>query len=168
MAFIKRRITKAGTTSTALVESYRGEGGPRQRVIANMHGMESLAVALGRLAALRHRLRVERAELERDLAPAEEFYRVMTSNTLGGRVWTAEERKEIDRLMRDRKRLLKRVAEIDKQLAQIQKEGAAIKKYCAATNEEIRAEADSYAKRLDEDKAFELGLKEMAKMRRRI
>jgi hypothetical protein len=36
---VRKRTTKAGTVSTALVESYRDDQGrPRQRLIANLHG----------------------------------------------------------------------------------------------------------------------------------
>jgi hypothetical protein len=50
MTHIRRRITKAGSTSTALVESYRNENGqPRQRLIANLHGEPDTLSALARL-----------------------------------------------------------------------------------------------------------------------
>ena len=39
--------------STALVESYRQDGKIRHRLIANLHGAESLVAAVGRLAAER-------------------------------------------------------------------------------------------------------------------
>jgi hypothetical protein len=39
MAYIRRRTSKAGAISTALVEAYRdGQGRPRQRLLANLHG----------------------------------------------------------------------------------------------------------------------------------
>jgi len=117
MAFIRRRITKTGVVSTALVESYRGsDGKPRHRLIANLHGAETLTAALGRLAALRDRLRNERVGLESERPDAEKFYETVTLDTLHGRVWSAAEGKEIDPLMKARKRLLKRLAEIETEL----------------------------------------------------
>lgn len=59
------------------------------------------------------------------------------------------------RLLRDRKRLLKRMTAIDKQLERIQREGAAIKKHCTATADEIRVEAHKHAKKLDQGWAME-------------
>ena len=136
--------------STALVESYWQDGKLRHRLIANLHGAENLVAALGRLAAEREAVRKERAELELSIPHAEEFYQVITTAVRNGHVWSPDERKEIDRLLRDRKRLLKRVTAIDKQLERIQREGAAIKKHCAATADEIRAETHKHAKKLDQ------------------
>ncbi len=166
MAFIRKRKTRTGVVSTALIESYRGENGPRHRVLANLHGTHTLIAALGRLAALRSRLRNERARLEPDIGPAEKFYQVMTSATLAKKVWTSEQRKEIDQLLRARKRLLRRVAKIDSQLDKIQREGVAIKKHCTTTDTEIRAEAAKWAKRLEDDEALELGKAFMLKRMR--
>jgi hypothetical protein len=59
------------------------------------------------------------------------------------------------RLLRDRKRLLKRMTAIDKQLERIQRERAAIKKHCTATADEIRVEAHKHAKKLDQGWAME-------------
>jgi hypothetical protein len=167
MAFVRRRITKTGQISTALVESYRGSSGgkPRHRLIANLHGAETLAAALGRLAALRDRLRKKRDQL--DLAAANEFYASFTQQTMAGRVWTVDERKDIDRLLKARKRLLKRVAEIDAQLEQVQREGVAIKKHCKPTADEIRAEVAKHAKQLDDAEAHELAVKIMGSKRGR-
>ena len=141
--------------STALVESYRQDGKIRHRLIANLHGAESLVAALGWLAAKNEAVRKERAELEPSIPHAEEFYQVITTAVRNGHVWSADERKEIDRLLRDRKRLLKRMTAIDKQLERIQREGTAIKKHCTATADEIRAEANKHAKKLDQDVAME-------------
>ena len=142
--------------STALVESYRQDGKIRHRLIANLHGAESLVAALGRLAAEWEALGRERAELEPSIPHAEEFYQVITTAVRNGHVWSPDQRKEIDRLLRDRKRLLKRMTTIDKQLERIQREGAAIKKHCTATAEEIRAEAAAHAKTLDQKWALDL------------
>ena len=75
---------------------------------------------------------------------------MITTAVRNGHVWSPDERKEIDRLLRDRKRLLKRMTAIDKQLERIQREGTAIKKHCTATADEIRAEAHKHAKKLDQ------------------
>ena len=97
----------------------------------------------------------ERAELEPSIPHAEEFYQVITTAVRNGHVWSPDDRKEIDRLLRDRKRLLKRMTAIDKQLERIQREDAAIKKHCTASADEIRAEANKHAKKLDQDVAME-------------
>ena len=65
--------------STALVKSCRQDGKIRQRLIANLHGAESLVAALGRLAAEMEALRKERAKLEPSIPHAEEFYQVITT-----------------------------------------------------------------------------------------
>lgn len=158
MAFIRTRKTRTGVISTALVESYRRDGKSRHRIIANLHGAESLTVALGRLAAKRDRFREERQRLEPSIKDATKFYEVFTTATMDGRAWTAEERVEIGRLLRQRKRLLKRGAEIDKQLDRIQCEGVAIKKHSTASADEIRAEAVKHAKYLYDRECFELGM----------
>ena len=142
--------------STALVESYRQDGKIRHRLIANLHGAESLVAALGWLAAKNEAVRKERAELEPSIPHAEEFYQVITTAVRNGHVWSLDERKEIDRLLRDRKRLLRRMTAIDKQLERIQREDAAIKKHCTASADEIRAEANKHAKTLDHGRAMEL------------
>ena len=156
MAFIRKRTTRRGVISTALVESYRQDGKIRHRLIANLHGAESLVAALGRLAAEREAVRKERAELEPSIPHAEEFYQVITTAVRNGHVWSPDERKEIDRLLRDRKRLLRRMTAIDKQLERIQRADAAIKKHCTASADEIRAEANKHAKTLDHGRAMEL------------
>jgi len=155
MAFIRKRTTRRGVISTALVESYRQDGKIRHRLIANLHGAESLVAAVGRLAAEREAVRKERAELESSIPHAEEFYQVITTAVRNGHVWSPDDRKEIDRLLRDRKRLLRRMTAIDKQLERIQREDAAIKKHCTASADEIRAEANKHAKKLDQDVAME-------------
>ena len=138
MGFVRRRTTKTGTVSTALVED--------------------TLQALGRLAAERDSLRKERAKLEPELPHAEKFYQVVMVNMGTGRRYSDDELKEIDRLMKARKRLLKRVAEIDARLSVIAKEGAIIKKHCTATTEEIRAAANAHAEELRNKEAYALGV----------
>jgi len=159
MAYVKRRTTKTGAISTTLVESYRDERGrPRQRILANLHGAEDTLHARAQLAVNRDRLRKERKQLEPDIPHVEKFYEIVTLNTLHGHRYSDEERKEIDSLMKARKRLLKRLAEIDTQLAEIQKEGAIIKRHCHASADEIRSAASAYAKKLYDEECYKLGL----------
>jgi hypothetical protein len=145
MPFVRSRATKAGTISTALVESYRDEKGkPRQRTLANLHGAPDPMHALAKLAAQRDRLRKERAELEPDIPHLEKFCETVTLATLNGHVFSPIERKEANSLLEACKRLLKRIEEIDSRLAQIQKDGATIKRYCTASPDEIRAAVREY------------------------
>src|SRR5512143_773567 len=112
MAFIRKRITKNRIVSTALVEAYRDENGkPRQRLIANLRGAETLAEALGRLAAERDSLRKERAKLAPHIEWAQDW--VDHEDDLIEVVLGADRRKEAERNLRDAKRLLKRVKAID-------------------------------------------------------
>jgi len=68
MAFVRKRTTKTGACSAALVETYRNpDGKPRQRVLANLHGAETVLDALAKLAAQREVLRAERAQLESEV-----------------------------------------------------------------------------------------------------
>ncbi len=100
MPFVRRRTTKAGSVSTTLVEAYRDENGrPRQRILANLHGADTLLEALAKLSAQRERLRKEKAELEPELESAARFYETFTTAVLSGRKYSAAERKEVNRLM---------------------------------------------------------------------
>jgi hypothetical protein len=95
--------------------------------------VEDTLHALARLAVQRDRLRKERAELEPQLPHAEKFHEVVMVNLGAGHSYSDDELKEIDRLMKLRKWLLKRAAEIDARLAQIQKDGVIVKKHCQAS-----------------------------------
>jgi len=159
MAYVKRRTTPSGALSTTLVESYRGTNGrPRQRILANLHGAETVLGALAKLAAWRERLRQEREAMAADMRSAQEFYTVVTSSTLQGRAYSIAERKEIDRLMRARKRLLKRAARIDADLARIQKDGPVIKKHCTATAAEVQAAIRKFKEELEQSDALATGV----------
>jgi hypothetical protein len=92
---------------------------------------------------------------------AEQFYETVTLNTLDGHCYLPEERIEIDRLLRQRRRLLKRIAEIDHLLAKIAKEGAIIKPHCPASPDEIRALVGKYQKQMHDEECFRLGFKIM-------
>ena len=61
MAYVRKRTTKAGMVSTALVEAYRDEQGrPRQRILANLHGEPDTLRAWARLEYRRVHLRKHR------------------------------------------------------------------------------------------------------------
>jgi hypothetical protein len=64
MAYVRKRTTKAGTVSTALVESYRDDQGrPRQRLIANLHGESDPLRALAEITMMWDGLQAELEEL---------------------------------------------------------------------------------------------------------
>ena len=161
MAFIRKQITKTGAVSTALVNSYRDGGKVRHRLIANLHGAETLAIALGQLAAERDRLRKERAKQEPDLEAVRWVHKTMfladlAGDRYGGFDMEKTSPQEINSRYREAGKILKRVAEMNSRLDQIQREGVAIKKHCTASKVEIRAEAEKHAKHLHERDALEM------------
>jgi hypothetical protein len=165
MAYVHRRTTKAGLQSTALVEAYRDDQGrPRQRRLANLHGEPDPLRALAKLAVQRDALRKERDALAAEAVHADRFYETISSNALaagpGGitALYSTAERKEIDRLMRQRERLLKRLAAVNRILARIQKDGVVIKKHCAATPDEVQAAIKAHQAERDKAEAEMLGL----------
>jgi hypothetical protein len=83
--------------------------------------------------------RKERAELEPNVEPAERFYQTITLSTLHGHVYSVEDRKDLDWLLKARKLLLNRIAAIDRKLADIAKEATIIKPHFQASPDEIRA-----------------------------
>jgi chromosome segregation ATPase len=150
MAFVRKRETEVGSISTALVEAYRdAEGKPRQRTLANLHGAESTLEALARLAAQRDILREEKAALDPELKDAQEFYEQIMSAAAVGRKHSKVERRDIDRLLRARKKMMRRSEKIAAVLAQIEREGAVVKKHCAASPDEIQAEIQAFQERLN-------------------
>ena len=151
MAFIRRRVTERGTTSTTLVEAYRDEEGrPRQRVLANLYGTDSTLAALAKLAALRERLREEKGKLDPGVEELDRIYSGVMANVAGGHRYAPTERREIDRLMRERKRRMKRIETVNADLERIQRDGAVISKHCDASDEEIQGAIRSYQKELRE------------------
>ncbi len=113
MAFVRRRATTSGglfTTPgvcTTLVESYRDTSGrPRQRILANLHGEATTLEALAKLAALRERLREEKAGFDRDLKEADKYYHWFTTASLDGQTFSAEEKMFINGLLPARERLI--------------------------------------------------------------
>ena len=159
MAYVRARTTAAGVPSTALVEAYRdAQGRPRQRLLANLHGEPTLLKAMAKVAALRRALRKEKEGLAADAVNADRFYEAVTQGTLHGKRWSAAERKEIDQLMLQRARLLKRLARIERDLDAIQKYGVAIKKHCTATSDEVQAAIKAYEKERHDAECRALGL----------
>jgi hypothetical protein len=104
---------------------------------------------------------VRKGLLEPNVEPVERFYQTITLNTLRGHVYSVEDRNDIDRLLKARKRLLNRIAAIDRKLADIAKEAAIIKPHCQASPDEIRALAGKCQKQIRNQAAFELGLRLM-------
>ena len=89
MAFVRTR-TRGDLISTALVEAYRNERGqPRQRLLANLHGEPDLLSALAKLAARRDDLRKEQDALAADAVAANQFYEIVTLNTLHGKQYSS-------------------------------------------------------------------------------
>jgi chromosome segregation ATPase len=159
MAYVRRRTTKAGAISTALVEAYRdGRGRPRQRQLANLHGELTPLKALAKLAAQREALRKESKALVAEAEAANRFYEIVTQKVLHGFPYSAEQRKEIDDLMRQRERLLRRLAKVEASLATVEKEGAIIKKHCTASPDEIQAAIRAYKTELRDAEALVFGL----------
>jgi chromosome segregation ATPase len=159
MAYVRTRTTRAGTISSALVEAYRDkQGRPRQRVLANLRGEPDPLKALAKLAAQRQALRKESKALVAEAEAANRFYEVVTQSVLHGVQYSAEQRKEIDDLMRQRERLLKRFAKVEASLAAVEKEGAIIKKHCTASPDEIQAAIRAYKTELRDAEALVFGL----------
>ncbi len=171
MAFVRRRTTASGGICTTLVESYRdADGRPRQRILANLYGEATPLEALAKLAAHREQLREKKAGFDQDLKGADNFYRSFTTSSLGGHEFSAEQKKEIDRLLPAREWLKRRAEKVDVTLARIAKDGAAIKKHCDSSPAEIQAAIRKYKKGLRDAEALAAGLDfghEQAKKERR-
>jgi hypothetical protein len=60
--------------------------------------------------------------------------------------------------MKQRDRLLARIAKVEADLATIQKDGLVIKKYCSATPEQIQDAITAYKKKRDDAEALVLGM----------
>jgi len=75
MAFIRKRTSKNGKLSTALIEAYRDKAGrPCQRILANLHGEPDTLHALAKIAAMREGLRKEREWLAKQVADADQWF----------------------------------------------------------------------------------------------
>ena len=126
MPYVRSRTTKAGTLSTALVEAYRDNGRPRQRLLANLHGEPTALKALAKLIVMMDTLCVERDEL----AP---------------QVEDILSRKDNERTP-DERRAMKRYVQIADTLVAIQKDADVIDRHCTATPDELEAAAQAHAK----------------------
>lgn len=134
MAYIRTRITKAGSVSTTLVESYRDETGrPRQRILANLHGEPDLARALAKLMTI-HGLLLEQRE-EEHAEPSKEGagFVLVTERALT----------QYDH----------RIVQIDRQLAGIERDITVINKHCTSSDDELLEAMQRY--RQEYRKAFE-------------
>jgi hypothetical protein len=98
---------------------------------------------------------------------ANKFYEIVTQNAVHGHQYNETERKEIDTLMRQRERLLKRVSKVERDLADIQRDGVIIKKHCTATAEEIQTAIKAHKREQRDAECLALGIeiafKEQAK-----
>ena len=114
--------------------------------------------ALAKLAALRERLRKEKGALESEITGSADYYKAITGLGLQGYRFSPADRKEIDRFLSARNRVIKRLKIIDAALARIQKDGAAIKKHCSASPAETQAAIRRYKKQLDAAETLALGV----------
>jgi hypothetical protein len=125
MAYVRKRTTKSGSVSTALIEAYRDESGrPRQRVLANLHGEPDTLRALAKLMLKRDALLAER-----EAACPE------PSNEGAGFVLVTE--RAITKYNR-------RLAQIDRELAIIEREGAVIMEHCTASDDRFQEAMQHY------------------------
>ncbi len=158
MAFVRQRKTKSDGVSTALVEAYRDVNGrPRQRLLANLYGAATPLEALAKLAAQRERLRKEKGTLESEMAGSADYYKAITGLSMRRHRFSPVERKDIDRFLSARSRVIKRRKTVDAALARIQKDGGAIKKHCDASPAEVQAAIRRYKKQLDDAETMILG-----------
>ena len=173
MAFIKRRKTRSGGVSTALVEAYRdADGRPRQRILANLYGAVTPLEALAMLAAQRELLRKEKIFRQTELDDTAETYMAITMGSLQGYRFSPAERKEADRFLSARGRVSKRLEKIEAAVARIQKDGAVIRQHCDASPAEVQAAIQLYKKQLSDAEAGAVGAAyiqdEMKKKLRRL
>ncbi len=168
MAFVRRRKTKGGGLSTALVEAYRDAdgGAPRQRVLANLYGCETPLLAVAKLVVHQERLREEQAKLVPELRDADEFYKTITTAASQGHKFSAKQRQEIDSMLRQRKRMKKRLPTVTKLLARIQKDSAVIEKHVKASSGKIQKEIQRYKVALEKADRMAM-LRAMEAMRKR-
>ncbi len=168
MAFVRRRKIKGRGLSTALVEAYRDAdgGAPRQRVLANLYGCETPLLALAKLVVHQERLREEQAKLVPELREADEFYKTITTAAFQGHKFSAKQRQEIDSLLRQRKRMKKRLPTVTNLLERIQKDSAVIEKHVKASSGKIQKEIQRYKVALEKADRMAM-LRAMEAMRKR-
>jgi hypothetical protein len=125
MAYVRKRTTKAGSVSTALIEAYRDKSGrPRQRVLANLYGEQDTLRALVKLTVKHDVL----------LAQREEEHAAPNKMGAGFVLVTEHALTEHNR----------RIARIDRQLATIERDMAAISEHCTASEDEFQEAVQRY------------------------
>jgi hypothetical protein len=130
MPHVRRRDTKAGSVSTALVESYRDElGRPRQRLIANLHGQPDTLSALAKLEVMRKHKDENRAEYA-------EYARTFPDDD------------GINAIV---------LSDYDDDLAAMETEMSIIKKHCSASPDEIQVAIKAHEIALDDAVAIAQG-----------
>jgi hypothetical protein len=123
-------MTKAGSVSTSLVESYRDDKGrPRQRLLANLHGEPDTVSALAKLKVMRKHKDKHRAEYA-------EYAQ------------TFPEDDDINAMV---------LSDFDDKLASIEKDISIIKKHCSAPPDEIQAAIAAHKIALDDAVAVAMG-----------
>jgi len=123
MAYVRKRSTKAGSISTALVEAYRDDQGrPRQRLLANLHGEPDTLRALAKLTTKRDVLLGRREEEHAE-----------PNNRGAGFVLVTE------RALTEHNRHIA-------QLAAIERDMAVLIKHCTASDDEFEEAVQRYRK----------------------
>jgi hypothetical protein len=136
--FVRKRTTRAGSISTALVEAYRDhDGRPRHRILANLHGEPDVLSAIAKLARLRDALWDEQDDMVKEV----------------------EEISGVDEKRQRVRHLLPRFDQIEATVPRIDREVAAIRKYCSATDEEFEVAYKAFAGRLTEAARYALGVR---------
>ena len=131
MAYIRKRITKTGAVSTALVEAYRDrQGRPRQRILANLHGEPDTLRALVRLLHRRANLQKHREEQ-----------------------WVEAQSGKYSK-----KLVAWFFARIDADLSAMEKKLAVIAKHCTATADEIQAAIEEHKRALHDAECLVSGM----------
>ena len=133
MAYIRKRTTKTGAVSTALVEAYRDrQGRPRQRILANLHGEPNVLAALAKLWVNRKALEIERDGLVEELR---EFSSVALDGSGGPSALMVQSEPGM------------RLGTTNAALAIIDREIPVLLEHCDASDEEIDAAAQAFSKR---------------------
>jgi hypothetical protein len=128
MPHVRRRTTKAGSVSTALVESYRDESGqPRQRLLANLYGEPDTVSALAKLQYRLEALQTERKDYEETSSEDDADFAALVFEA------------------------------IDDKIADVEKQMSVIKKHCSATSDEIQAAMTAHKIALDDALAIARG-----------
>jgi multidrug efflux pump subunit AcrA (membrane-fusion protein) len=115
-----------------------------------MHGEKTALAALAKVAAMRASLREEKADLDKAQAQLEPIYEDWMQAIGTGCRLTKANRRKCDKVVKMRKTMQKRTAEIETRLAKLNRDGAEIKKHCTSSDDEIQAEIRAYRQRAAE------------------